>query len=94
MKKHLQKFRQNRNGLAYIWGVAACSLAMFPIIYWAMSVLLDSISTSVFASYTFLGSAASAWTLVKALISALPVFTIIVIILWSAVNAKSSSYDP
>ena len=91
--KYLKKFRQNRNGLAYIWGVCACVIAFFPLIYWILSVYLDNIATSVFGMYTFLGATASAWTLAKAIISALPLFVLVTLVLWASVNAKAQAYE-
>ena len=91
--KFLKQFRRNRSGLSYIWSVAACSLVFFPLLYWVLSVALDSTATIIFGMYTFSGITLSSWLLVKALISALPVFTILIVLLWSAVNAKASSME-
>ena len=88
-----KNFVKNKSGLAAIWGVACCSLLFFPLIFWTMSVLLDGISESVFGLITFSGVTASAWLLVKTLISALPIFVLLITLLWSAVNAKASSYS-
>jgi hypothetical protein len=60
------------------------TLIFFPLIYWCLSVFLDSLATSVFGLYTFIGVTASAWTLVKTLISALPVFILIIVATWTA----------
>lgn len=93
MHKFLQRFRRNNKGLAYVWGVAACTLVFFPVIFWIMSVLLDGVAASVLGAYTFLGVTASAWLLVKTLISALPVFTLLIVLLWASVNAKAQSME-
>ena len=92
MRKFLKRFIQNKSGLAAIWGIALMSLIFFPLIYWVMSVLLDNISETVFGLVTFSGVTASSWVLVKAVISALPVFVILIVVLWSAVNAKMQAY--
>lgn len=93
MKQFLKRFRQNRSGLAYVWGVAACTLIFFPLIYWVLSVLLDDIAAITFATYAFTGAAQSAWLLCKALISALPTIVVFIVILWGAVNAKARSFE-
>lgn len=93
MHKFLQRFRRNNKGLAYVWGVAACTIIFFPVIFWIMSVLLDNIAASVLGAYTFLGVTADAWLLVKTLIAALPVFVLVTVGLWSMVNAKSQAYE-
>jgi hypothetical protein len=93
LKTFISKFKGSKTGLAYIWAVAALTIGFFPVIYWILSVLLDSISAMVFSMYTFLGPVASAWVLVKALVAALPFFVLVVTLLWSAVNAKAQSYE-
>ena len=92
MKKR-KNFLHNKSGIAYIWIVAGATIVFIPVIYWVLSVLLDSLSTSVFAMYTFSGLTASAWLLVKTIISFLPAICLFVILLWAGINAKARSYD-
>jgi uncharacterized membrane protein len=93
MRKFLGKLKRNNKALAYIWGVAGCTVAFFPIIYWILTFCLDDVADAAFEFGAFTGVSASAWTLAKALISALPVFVLITVLLWSAVNAKAKSYE-
>jgi len=89
----MKNLKTNKTGLAYVWGVAACTIIFFPIIYWVMTFLLDSLETSTASIYTFSGVPLSAWTLVKVLVAATPIFILIIVMFWSAVNAKAQSYE-
>ena len=93
LKQALSRFRGNNRGIAYVWGVAACTICFFPLIYWALSVYLDGISTTVFAMYTFTGSAASSWLLCKTLIAALPFIILVIVLIWASVNSKAQAYE-
>lgn len=93
LTKHLQRFRKNKRGLAYIWIVAVCTIAFMPVVYWIMNVLLDSIAISVFSMTTFSGATADAWLLVKTLITFLMGICLFIILLWAIVNAKAQSYE-
>ena len=91
--KILARFRENRKALAYVWGVICCTLILFPFIYWGLSLSLNSVAIAIFAQYPLVGDPASAWTLVKALISALPTFVVLICIAWGVINAKASAYE-
>lgn len=91
--KFINRFKRNTKAIAPLWGIACMTIIFFPLIFWCLSVFLDGVSSSVFGIYSFVGVTASAWTLVKTLISALPVFVLIIVVIWTAVNAKSQSYS-
>jgi hypothetical protein len=95
LKKFLKRFTKDKSGLAYIWGIAACTICFFPLIYWVLSVLLDGVTSTMFDTmhFQFVGVTADAWLLVKTLISALPVIVLLITVLFAAVNAKSQSYE-
>jgi flagellar biosynthesis component FlhA len=93
MNKHLKRFIENKQAILPIWGIAACVIIFFPLLYWVLSVFLDNLATSVFGIYTFVGVTASSWTLVKTLISALPVIILIITLVWASVNSKASAYE-
>ena len=93
MRKFLKRFIDNKKAIIPIWGICVCVICFFPVIYWVMNVLLDNISSTVLGIAPFEGVTASSWVLVKAVISALPIFLLIILVIYSMVNAKAQSYE-
>ena len=95
-----KRFKRDERAILPILVTAGVTLAFFPLIYWVLSLFLDGIATSIFGDgatygslYTFTGTTAAAWTLVKAIIAALPFAVLLIVLSWSAVNAKAKSYE-
>ena len=89
----MRNFKRNNSGIAPIIAIAACALVMLPIIYITLGLALDNVADTFFAQYTLTGTPESAWLLVRALISALPIFVVLIVIAWGLVNAKARSYE-
>ena len=85
----LQKFRNNRSGMAWIWAVALLAIIFLPLVYWAVGWPFDIVATQVQQLYTLTGTMAYAWIAVRALISYLLAFALFFIAIWAIVNAKS-----
>jgi hypothetical protein len=93
IKNMLKRFKNDRRAIAPIWIVAGITLFTFPIIYWALGLALDGVTNEIFIQYTLVGPPATAWTLVKALVSALPVFVVLTVVIWSFVQAKQPRFS-
>jgi hypothetical protein len=84
-----KKTRANRTGIAWVWAVAAISIAFMPFVYWAIGWPYDLVVTQVLSLYTFSGFMASALTAVRLIISYLLAFGLIFIVIWALVQSRT-----
>lgn len=85
----LKTFRSNRNGIAWIIGVALLSIALMPVVYFPLDYAWDQTYAAVAETYTFTGTYALSITAVQFIISYLVVFGLLFTIAWAITNAKS-----
>jgi hypothetical protein len=90
VKRNLERFQNDRRAIAPIWIIAGCTLAFTPILYWSLSIALDTVALNVLATVPLVGNQLVAWTIVKTLVSLIPIVILFTTILWSYINAKAS----
>ena len=93
IKESLQKFRQNRIALAYIWAIAAIMLVLGAIIYFPLSYAWDAVYANIVGSYTFTGTTALGITVIQLIVSYTLAFSVIFTVNWMLVNAKAGAYN-
>jgi uncharacterized integral membrane protein len=89
----LKRWKNDRQGIAWVVGVAVISICLTPVIYFPLSMAWDNVSDAVTESYTFTGTAASAVTAVGLIISYLAIFSLIFTVAWAITNAKKQRYE-
>lgn len=92
VKRNLGRFKRDKRGIAYIWVVAGCTLLFTPILYWSLGLALDNTANTLLGIVPLVGTQLTAWVLVKALVSAIPIIILFTTILWSIINSKAEAY--
>jgi ABC-type sulfate transport system permease subunit len=94
MKQKLRSFKNNRQGIAWVIGVAFLSVALMPVVYFPLSMAWDQTYAAVSEAYVFTGIYVNVITVVQFIISYVLVFGLLFTIAWAITNAKSRRYDP
>ena len=88
----LQKFRQNRVALAYIWAMSAIMIVLGAVIYFPLSYAWDAVYANVVGNYTFTGTTALGITVIQLVISYMMGFLVLFTVNWMLVQAKMQRY--
>jgi hypothetical protein len=92
MQRFLKRFRENRQGLAWILIAGLLlSLPFCALVYWVLDYPFELLLDTCEGLVTFTGTMASAWITTKVLISYLLAFCLIYSVLWVIINAKHSN---
>jgi hypothetical protein len=84
-------FRKDKKAVGWVIGVAICALVFMPFVYWLVGYPFDLLCTAITAQYTFTGVTASAYVLVRAIISYLLAFCLVNVVLWAIITSKAEN---
>jgi hypothetical protein len=90
--RKLRELKTNKQGIAYVIGVAFLSVVFMPFVYFPLSMAWDQLYTAITGDYVFTGVFVPVITVVRLFISYLLIFALLFTIAWALTNAKKKRY--